>query len=167
MQDTGQRAAYYLRKFYAAVRPAFPRRHLPYIAFAAALMGGLVFGAAAVYSSPDPMFFKPDNPKDVTGATDDTGRLQTTQTDSSNTIHVDVSASSQGSNAAQTDVMVNGQPVQVPANGSVHKDITSEQGTASVDVSQQSSTSSGNSSSTSFDLHVDNTSSSSTTDDST
>lgn len=48
---------------------------------------------------------------------------------------------------SNVEVRVNGEPVTVPENGSVHKEINTENGSASIDVSSQSHTSTGNSSS--------------------
>jgi hypothetical protein len=62
--------------------------------------------------------------------------------------------SDEGGSAAHTSVKVNGQDVLVPANGSVHKHITSDNTTTQVDVdSRHKSTGSSNHSSTSITIN--------------
>lgn len=72
--------------------------------------------------------------------------LQPTTTPSS-----DIKGSATNTN--QTQVRVNGQDVSVPANGQVHKDIATENGTTAVDITSDSS-SSGSSQST-FNMQLD------------
>lgn len=62
------------------------------------------------------------------------------------------------SNNGQTDVSVNGEPVPVPANGEVHKTITSNNGKTQVDISSSSSSDAANSSNTSINLNVSSSS---------
>ena len=45
--------------------------------------------------------------------------------------------------APKVDVEVNGTPIQVPENGTVKKEITTDEGSASINISSQSNTSSG------------------------
>ncbi|MDB5179751.1 MAG: hypothetical protein JWN12_383 [Candidatus Saccharibacteria bacterium] len=61
--------------------------------------------------------------------------------------------------ATQTSVRVNGNSVPVPSNGSVHKEISTGSGTASIDVNVQSNGSSNTASSSLIDLSVSSSSS--------
>jgi hypothetical protein len=60
---------------------------------------------------------------------------------------------------AQTNLQVNGNNVPIPDNGSVHKEISTGSGNASIDVNVQSSGSSNTASSSSIDLSVSSSSS--------
>ena len=55
------------------------------------------------------------------------------------------SSSQQGNSSASpnVDVTVNGTPIEVPQNGTVQKEISNEDGSASINISSQSNTSSG------------------------
>ena len=50
----------------------------------------------------------------------------------------------QAAAALRVTVEVNGTPIEVPQNGTVQKEVTTEDGSASINISSQSNTSSGN-----------------------
>ncbi len=49
----------------------------------------------------------------------------------------------QAAAAPKVNVEVNGTPIEVPQNGTVQKEVTTEDGSASINISSQSNTSSG------------------------
>lgn len=68
-------------------------------------------------------------------------------TSGASSVHINTATTQSNATPPITHVQVNDQPVDVPANGSLHKVISSDNGTTTIDVNNQSSNSSSSSSS--------------------
>ncbi|MDB5176643.1 MAG: hypothetical protein JWN75_311 [Candidatus Saccharibacteria bacterium] len=98
-------------------------------------------------------------------ATVTSSTLSTPSTPASDSSHQsnNSSSSSTSSSTNKPSVTVNNQPIDVPANGTVHKTVRSDNGTTKVDISVNSNSSTSSTTSTSSNLNVNtNTSSYST-----
>lgn len=129
------------------------RRGLQYTLFAAVLAAGAAYANNAAPTASN----LPHTPAhDITLQHDNPEHSSSAENTNSTTVNVSSDQSSSGaSNQSNTSVIINGQDVPVPADGHIHKEISSDNGTATIDISHQSTSSNGSS-----NLHIHSHSSS-------
>ena len=143
-----------------SLRGLFKRRSFRFAALAAVLATGSAYAATAAEQVSN------NNGQTATHASVETVSQQnaalhtTVDAHSDGTQNPDVSTSTDANISStitptRTDVTVNGEPVEVPPNGSTHKTIASENGHTFVDITNSSSGTASNSSTATLNIRIE------------
>lgn len=161
-----------VRGIAGVARDLLTRRRFQYAALALAIVAGSAYVTDAAGLNQGAKDMQPQAQGSVragslTTATDSvTGTTSTTQQRSDNTVSNETNINlSSDSASARTSVTVNGQDVDLPANGATHKTIKSNDGNTSINISNTSSGTGSNTASTTLDVHVESESTGGTTNE--